>query len=182
MSSMFLFLLAMQVYHVTRVESFFWSSAPPPPPPSPDYGGGSSDLVALIANYTTADSAPTHLQRFRVLQYNIKQMPNSLLARYFGGYMEGFDQKRRLKEFLKALRQFGSATAAAEIPDVVVLNEVFTKAARKAVEEELGDIFPYQTNIVGNDCPVLGFLRGDWDSVSGDCRGSHFIPIDNYYY
>jgi len=199
-SSLFLLLLlAIQSCHVTRARDgqdassaraagifgdiwkwFSGDSKTTPPPSSPDYGGGSSDLVALLANYTasTAGSAPADARRFRVLQYNIKQMLNKWYTRLAGD--TEVDQKRRRKELLKALSQLGggstsnasaSAAAASEIPDVIVLNEVFTSAAQEAVEK-LVDIFPYQTNVVGNDCPsVFDKSRGkSWDSVSGDCR------------
>ncbi|MEY9940011.1 sphingomyelin phosphodiesterase [Streptacidiphilus sp. MAP5-3] len=71
--------------------------------------------------------------------------------------------------------------------DVVVLDELFNDSSTTTLENDLADLYPYHTPVVGADCSGSG-----WNGVSGNCSNSPFVinggtmifskyPIDAQY-
>lgn len=94
---------------------------------------------------------PTQL---RVMAYNIMQL---------GDIAGDWDQENRLRRLNEGIRQIQP------LPDVIVLNEVFTDDAAKVLSQ-LADLYPYQTPNVGQNCTGEG-----WASLSGNCSNSLLV-------
>lgn len=101
------------------------------------------------------DNFDMHL---RIMTYNIKQIPN-----YFG--LHSWDQNRRREELIAAIKDMGK-----EAPDTLVFNELLSSSALTAIQRDLRDIYPYQTNVIGKDCAT----KEGWTTLSGNCQV--FLP------
>ncbi|EDY86309.1 sphingomyelinase C [gamma proteobacterium HTCC5015] len=86
-----------------------------------------------------------------VMTYNILQLPD---------VAGDWDDAQRLARLPDAIRNM------AVQPDVLVIQEAMTDAARNALEG-LDDIYPFITPVVGLDCSGAG-----WDGTSGNCSNS----------
>jgi phospholipase C len=99
-----------------------------------------------------ASSAAT--QTIRVMTYNIQQLgyPN-WLANHF--------EKQRLELIPETI------LALTKRPDVLILQEVFTAHSFSFLVKKMSEIFPYHTQVVGEDCN-----DSRWASISGNCQAS----------
>jgi phospholipase C len=93
-------------------------------------------------------------QAITVMTYNIQQLgyPN-WIADHF--------EKQRLELIPETIKTF------APRPDVLVLQEVFTQYSYDFLLSTLSEIYPYHTQVVGEDCK-----DPRWSSISGNCRFS----------
>ena len=93
-------------------------------------------------------------QAITVMTYNIQQLgyPN-WIADHF--------EKQRLALIPETIETF------APRPDVLVLQEVFTQHAYDFLLSTLSEVYPYHTQVVGEDCK-----DPRWKSISGNCRMS----------
>lgn len=104
------------------------------------------------ATRSAASSAVS--QAITVMTYNIQQLgyPN-WIADHF--------EKQRLALIPETIETF------APRPDVLVLQEVFTQHAYDFLLSTLSEVYPYHTQVVGEDCK-----DPRWKSISGNCRMS----------
>ena len=88
------------------------------------------------------------------MTYNIQQLgyPN-WLANHF--------EKQRLALIPETIE------ALSKRPDVLVLQEVFTEHSFKFLVDMLTEVYPYHTQVAGEDCQ-----DPRWNSISGDCVAS----------
>lgn len=115
-------------------------------------------ILATIARATPALQAQTTIpaasQAITLMTYNIQQLgyPN-WIADHF--------EKQRLELIPESIRTL------AVRPDVLVLQEVFTQHSYDFLLSTLSEIYPYHTQVVGEDCK-----DPRWSSISGNCQAS----------
>ena len=113
-----------------------------------------SVCAAPLLNQQTATSAET--QAITVMTYNIQQLG-------YPNWMANHFEKQRLELIPETIK------ALSKVPDVLILQEVFTEHSFKFLLSMMSDIYPYHTQVVGEDCN-----DHRWTSVSGDCEASLF--------
>ncbi len=107
-------------------------------------------IIFFLLSINTPALGQTYLP-LNVMTYNIFQLP-----------APDWDQDQRAYRLDTAIRNMKQA------PDVIVFNEVFSDSSESAIEN-LRDLYPYQTQNVGQKCFV------GWDKITGDCSISPFI-------
>lgn len=111
----------------------------------------SSVFAAPLKQQSVTTVAP---HAITVMTYNIQQLgaPN-LLTNHF--------EKQRLELIPSTIKTFSIR------PDVLILQEVFTQHSFDFLLSTMSDIYPYHTQVVGEDCK-----DPRWNSVSGNCHAS----------
>lgn len=111
-------------------------------------------LAAPLSNQQAGKSAGT--QAITVMTYNIQQLG-------YANWMANHFEKQRLALIPEAIQ------ALATQPDILILQEVFTEHSFKFLLREMSDIYPYHTQVVGEDC-----TDSRWNSIAGNCKASLF--------
>lgn len=113
-------------------------------------------LVLLLGGVISQPIASSSLSNdcdvsIKVMNYNTRQLPRIL-------FLNDWDQDERLNQLLKALRQERYQA------DVVILNELLTQEATERMQN-LKDVYPYITTVVGQDC-----IGTNLTSLVGPCH------------
>jgi len=127
--------------------------------PRESVGAAAADVVkddSIIEPVTTQEAVGGSCSsKIKVMNYNTRQLPKFLL-------FNDWDQDARLKRLPDTLRRPEYQA------DVLILEELMTEDAYKKVQE-LSDVYPYITTVVGKDCSGK-----DLTSITGPC--SRILP------
>ena len=93
-------------------------------------------------------------QAITVMSYNVQQLG-------YANWMANHFEKQRLELIPEAIQ------ALSIRPDVLVLQEVFTEHSFTFLVKQMSEVYPYHTQVVGEDCK-----DSRWNSVSGNCEAS----------
>ena len=97
---------------------------------------------------------------FQVMAYNVQFLPN--IATTFIG---DWDDDARMARIPNAIRNM------AQSPDAIIFAETFTDTAYDKLKNDLSDIYPFATPVIGKSCS-----GGGWDSAAGgNCSSSPFV-------
>ncbi|WP_158237301.1 sphingomyelin phosphodiesterase [Aquimarina sp. MAR_2010_214] len=98
------------------------------------------------------------MESLTVLNYNIFHLP-------------GIAKFKQYKEIERAKKQLQSLTDMAPSIDIMIFQEGFNHQVKKHLFNELKNLYPYSTVLLGRYCNT-----GDnWNSVSGNCSNSLFV-------
>lgn len=111
-------------------------------------------FLTLSVTLLFASDATANRPDIKVMAYNIQQLPS---------IAGDWDQQQRAAHLPGAIR------ALDEQPDVIIFSEVINDYADNAIND-LGDVYPYRTPILGQVCS-----GGDWDSIQGDCSNAFTV-------
>ena len=108
----------------------------------------------LVFILTTSVLAVPSPQAIIVMTYNIQQLG-------YPNWMANHFEKQRLELIPETI------TALSKRPDVLILQEVFTQHSFEFLVNMMSEIYPYHTQVAGEDCEDRR-----WASISGDCEPS----------
>lgn len=111
-----------------------------------------SVLATPLLNQKSATS--TAPRPITVMTYNIQQLG-------YPNWMANHFEKQRLELIPETIE------ALSQRPDVLILQEVFTQHSFKFLVNRMSDIYPYHTQVAGEDCE-----DHRWASISGNCEAS----------
>jgi hypothetical protein len=118
---------------------------------------GSLALAAAATCLPAAQAASGPGTDISVMAFDVEQLPTSVPAT-----TPGTDHRKERAALAEKLIR-------SKAPEVVALTEAFTSETQK-VRSSLKGRYPYQTELVGQNC------RGpEWDSYSGDCSNSPVV-------
>ncbi|MFT6006626.1 MAG: phospholipase C [Pseudoalteromonas tetraodonis] len=109
-------------------------------------------LAVLVPKQKVATSGAP--QAVILMTYNIQQLG-------YSNWMANHFEKQRLELIPETI------LALTKRPDVLILQEVFTQHAFNLLIKRMSEIYPYHTQVVGEDCE-----DSRWNSVSGNCQAS----------
>ena len=93
-------------------------------------------------------------QAITIMTYNIQQLG-------YPNWMANHFEKQRLALIPEAI------LALPKRPDVLILQEVFTRHSFTFLVNKMSDVYPYHTQVAGEDCKDRR-----WTSISGNCKAS----------
>ena len=105
----------------------------------------------LLKQKSAASAAP---QTITMMTYNIQQLG-------YPNWMANHFEKQRLELIPETIK------ALSKRPDVLILQEVFTEHSFKFLVNMMSEIYPYHTQVAGEDCKDRR-----WTSVSGNCEAN----------
>ena len=114
----------------------------------------SSVSASPLPEQKAAASTSAAPQAVILMTYNIQQLG-------YANWMANHFEKQRLGLIPETI------LALSTRPDVLIFQEVFTAHSFEFLVNEMSEIYPYHTQVLGDDCK-----DSRWNSVSGNCQAS----------